>query len=220
LDVLIGSFAVGGFSKKILICLVVFSLLLIGNIIWGCKNPFRTRHSPEPAIREGTWDTPALPEIVIQNLLHSYNEKVIGNFIQCLCDSFAFSAPEDSVDAVAQGREDLFANWDRTAEISVTTNIFNTARQNPDSFDYVLWLHTNLDLPDEVGDTLAVLSRDYELFIFDFKAEPPETTRTQGTATFHMRQTSLNWWNIYFWSDIPAETDKDGWADFKAQFRQ
>jgi hypothetical protein len=215
-----GSFPVGGFSKKNLVYLGIFSLLLVGNTIWGCKNPFRTRHSPEPVIREGTWETPALPEIVIQNLLHSYNEKVIGNFIQCLCDSFAFSAPEDSIDAVTQGREDLFADWDGSVEITVTTNLFNTARQNPDSFDYVLWLHTNVDLPDEVGDTLAVLSRDYELFIFDFKAEPPETTRAEGTATFHMRQTSLNWWSIHFWSDISAETGKDDWADFKAQFRQ
>jgi hypothetical protein len=213
------SFPVAGFSKKSLVYLVIFSLLLVGNTIWGCKNPFRTRHSPEPVIREGTWETPALPEIVIQNLLHSYNEKVIGNFIQCLCDSFVFSAPEDSIDAVNQGREWFFAGWDRTVEISVTTNLFGTVRQNPDSLDYVLWFHSNSDLPDEVGDTLAVLSRDYELFIFDFKATFPETL-AQGTATFHLIQTSLNWWSIYFWSDIPAETDKDDWADFKVQFRQ
>jgi hypothetical protein len=34
-----------------------------------------------------------------------------------------------------------------------------------------------------------------------------------------MKETSLNWWSIYFWSDLPAEADKDDWADFKAQFR-
>ncbi|MCK4404153.1 MAG: hypothetical protein KAW02_03595 [candidate division Zixibacteria bacterium] len=200
--------------------IVLFSFLLVGYTgISGCKNPFKTRNSPPPVISEGTWETPALPEIVIQNLFYAYNEKIIGNFILCLCDSFGFSAPEDSIDAVNDGRYELFARWDRSVEISVTTSIFNKSRQNPDSFDYVVsFLSTHP--PDEVGDTLAVLSRDYELFIFDLKAVPPETTLAKGTATFHMRQTSFSWWSIYFWNDIPAEAGKDDWGDFKAQFRQ
>ncbi len=207
-------------SSTHLSCVFVFSFLLLGCFcISGCKNPFKTRHSPPPVISEGTWETPAQPKIVIQNLFYAYNEKIIGNFIQCLCDSFRFSAPEDSIDAVNKGLPELFAGWDRSAEISVTTSIFNTTRQNPDSFDYVVsFLSTHP--PDEVGDTLAVLSRNYELFIYDLKATSPETTLAKGTATFCMRQTSLNWWSIYFWSDIPAETGKDDWADFKAQFRQ
>jgi hypothetical protein len=200
---------------------VLFSLLLTGSTsVSGCKNPFKTRSSPPPEFSEGTWETPALPTIVIHNLLHSYNEKVIGNFIQCLCDSFGFSAPEDSIDAFNEGRDDLFAQWDRSVEISVTTSIFNTARQHPDSFGCVLRFHSDPPVPDEVGDTLAVLSRDYELLIYDFKADPPETTLAIGTATFHMRQTSLNWWNIHFWIDIPAEAGETDWADFKARFRQ
>lgn len=197
----------------------LLSFLLLGYFcISGCKNPFKTRNSPQPKGREGTWETPAEPKIVIQNLFYAYNEKIIGNFIQCLCDSFRFSAPEDSIDAVSDGWYELFARWDRSVEISVTTSIFNTARQNPDAFGYVVsFLSTHP--PDEVYDTLAVLSRDYELLIFDLKATPPETTLAKGTATFHMRQTSFSWWSIYFWSDIPAEADKDDWADFKAGFR-
>lgn len=203
-----------------LIYSVLFSLLLIGHTcISGCKNPFKTRNSPEPKSTEGTWETPEHPTTVIQNLLHSYNEKIIGNFILCLYDSFSFSAPEDSIDAFNEGRDDLFARWDRSVEISVTTSIFNTSRQNPDLFDYVLRFRLNPGLPDEVEDTVAVLSRDYELLIFDFKAAPQETT-ARGTATFHMKQTSLNWWSVYFWIDVPAEVGGTDWADFKAQFRQ
>ena len=206
-------------SPARLFCVVLFSLLLMGySVISGCKNPFKTRSSPPPEFSEGTWETPGLPEIVIQNLFYAYNEKIIGNFIQCLSDSFRFSAREDSIDAVDKGRAELFANWDRSVEISVTTSIFNTSRQHPDSFGYVVsFLSTHP--PDEMGDTLAVLSRDYELFIFDLKATPPETTLAKGTATFHMKQTSLNWWSIFFWSDIPAESGEDDWADFKAKFR-
>jgi hypothetical protein len=75
-------------------------------------------------------------------------------------------------------------------------------------------------MPDDIGDTLAVLSRNYQLFIS--KSIPSETTLTRlarGTATFHMRQTSLNWWSVYFWSDIPDSSGGYDWGDFKAEFR-
>lgn len=198
----------------------ILFLVLLGQLhLSGCKNPFKTRHSPPPIVSEGTWETPARPDIVIQNLFYAYHEKIMGNFIQCLCDSFGFSAPEDSIDAVNQGRADLFAHWDRSVESSVTTRIFNTYTQNPDSLSYVLSFLATPPVPDQVGDSLAVLSRGYQLLVLDLKASPPETTLVEGTATFLMRQTSLNWWSIYFWNDIPAAAGKPDWADFKAEFR-
>jgi hypothetical protein len=198
-----------------LLFLLLWSLVFFF-YLQGCKNPFKTRKSPPPIITEGTWDTPYLPNIVIENLLHAYNEKIIGNFILCLCDSFRFSAPEDSIEAVQDNREELFANWDRSTEINVTNSIFTTFRQNVDSISYVLSFDPSPPVPDDVSNTVAVLSRDY-LFIFNFKSAPPETAK--GTATFHMRQT-WNWWSIYFWSDIPDVSEGYDWGDFKAGFRQ
>lgn len=197
-------------------------LLLLGSLFLffylpGCKNPFKTRKSPPPIITEGTWDTPYLPKIVIENLLHAYNEKIIGNFILCLGDSFRFSAPEDSIDALNRGRPELFANWDKSTEVNVTNSIFTTFRQNVDSIKYELSFDTIPPVPDQVEDTMAVLSRDYVLLIL--KYTPPETTLAQGTATFHMKETSLNWWSIYFWSDIPNVSGGYDWGDFKAEFR-
>lgn len=201
--------------------IILLSFFLVLNLCFsGCKNPFKTRKSPPPVISEGTWETPARPDIVIQNLLYAYNERIIGNFNQCLLDSFLFSAPEDSLDAANQGRTDLFANWDRSVEISITTRIFDNSRLNPDSFSYVLSFHSIPPVPDDIGDSLASLSREYELLFLNGKAEPPETTLAQGIATFLMKQTSLNWWSIYFWKDIPSAANTDDWADLKAKFRQ
>lgn len=195
-------------------------LLAVYCCVSGCKNPFKTRNSPPPESREGTWETPALPEIVIENLLNAYRERIIDNFTECLSDSFTFSAPEDSIDATNYGRPWLFESWDREVEIRVTDNIFKTVRQNPDSTDYDLYLHLTSPSQDEENDTVAIFYRDYELLVYDLKASPPETTWAKGTAAFHMTRTSLNWWSIYFWSDIPAAAGEDDWADFKARFRQ
>lgn len=197
--------------------LLLWSLVLF-LCLPGCKNPFKTRKSPPPIITEGTWDTPYCPEIVIQNLLHAYNEKIIGNFILCLGDSFRFSAPEDSIDAFNQGRPELFATWDKSTEVNVTNSIFTTFRQNVDSISYVLSFALT-SVPDDVSDTVAVLLRNYQLFIFNLESAPPETTLAKGTATFYMRRTSLNWWSIYFWSDIPNVPGGYDWGDFKAEFK-
>ena len=200
---------------------VLLSLLLMAYCcVAGCKNPFKTRNSPPPEFREGTWETPALPEIVIKNLLNAYRERIIDNFAECLSDSFRFSAPEDSIDAANYGRPWLFESWDTDVEIRVTDNIFKTVCQNSDSLDYDLNLYPTSPNQDEENDTLAVLYRDYQLFVYDLKASSPETTLAKGTAAFHMRQSSLNWWSIYFWSDLPAAAGEDDWADFKARFRQ
>jgi hypothetical protein len=197
----------------------VLILVLIA-CIFGCKNPFRTRKSPPPIVSEGTWETPSQPEIVIQNLLYAYNEKIIGNFVQCLADSFRFSAPEDSIDAVNQGRTDLYAGWNLSVELSVTTRIFDISRQYPDSISYVLSFKLTPPVPDDIGDSLATLSREYELLTISGKSAPPESTLAKGIATFWMRETSLNWWSIYLWKDIAAVANTPDWADFKAQYRQ
>jgi hypothetical protein len=175
-------------------------ILILGLCIFGCKNPFRTRESPPPIISEGTWETPSQPEIVIQNLLYSYNERIIGNFIQCLADSFRFS--------------------DRSVELSVTTRIFDISRQYPDSISYVLSFKLTPPVPDDIGDSIATLSREYELLTISGRSAPPESTLAKGLATFWMRETSLNWWSIYLWKDIAAVANTEDWADFKAQFRQ
>lgn len=202
-------------------CVVRASVWAISLLcLLGCKDPFRTRESPPPATEtEGTWKTPSEPDDVIENLLYAYNEMVISNFDRCLCDSFRFSAPEDSVKAVQDNRDELFADWERNVEVSVTANMFTVFRQNTDSVSLVLLFEPVPPLPDDISDTSAVLLRDYELHVFDMKAVPAETTLAKGTATFHLQQTSLSWWCICFWGDIPEVAGGYDWGDFKAQFK-
>lgn len=200
----------------------VFLLLLLTLILLfcGCKNPFKTRSSPPPESREGTWESPALPEIVIENLLNAYNEMIIDNFSECLSDSFLFSAPEDSIDAANLGRPWLFANWNRDAEIKVTENIFKTFGQNPDSAGLVLSLESSPSYQDEEGDTASVLYRHYELVLYGPEGSGPKATLIEGTAAFHMEKTPLGLWSIYFWRELLPAADQQDWADFKANFRQ
>lgn len=192
--------------------LQIFSVLFILIILSGCKNPFKTRKSPPPKGQVGTWSTPSKPEIVLENLMHSYNEKIIENFNLCLSDSFVFSAPEDSIEM-----EYLFSNWDKSTEKMVTANIFNTSRQHPDSIDFLLFMDFNTIRKMEV-DSTEILFIDYTLSIWRFKPED-EVIEAEGTSTFHLKETGLNWWSIYFWEDRPKSSGGYNWANFKAEYR-
>lgn len=195
-----------------------FVILALGVAVSGCiKNPFSTRDSQQPVGTSGTWETPASSETVIRNLMFAYNEKIIQNFQSCLAENFVFSAPEDSIEAEAQGNGYIYYNWNKKVEVSTTENIFSTFSAGGNHLDLILIEST--DYPDSIGDTTAVLYRDYTLIIRNDSLSP-DTTVAEGLATFRLNQTLFNWWSIYFWQDLPSPLSKYSWGDFKAEYRR
>ncbi len=180
------------------------------------KNPFSTRGTQDPYGSAGTWETPQSPGVTVQNLLFAYNEMVISNYQLCFSDSFLFSSPEDSIDAVNDGRGDLFADWDKQVEVGVANNLFSTYSAK-DTLDMFLTLTSAEDYSDIIGDTSAVLYRSYNLILI---VSASDTVMAGGLATFHLFQEQLNWWTIYLWEDIPAVSGEIDWGDIKAEYRR
>jgi hypothetical protein len=199
--------------KKIALVIFIGTLVLC-----GCKNPFKTRSSETPTGPRGTWNPPTTPETVMQNLYNAYTEKIIDNYIMCFSDSFVFSAPEDSTDAaISQNLPERFWNWNLTVERNVTFGLFNFYSSS--SKRYVLILDKDPERPDVKGDTSAVLYRDYLLYLYDYDQAEPLVGTARGSSTFYLRQSSYDFWNIYFWEDRPLVTGDYDWAQFKSQFR-
>ncbi len=197
--------------------LIILAMLLL---LSGCaKSPFSTRGTEPPIGSGGTWETPHSPDLVITNLFNSYNERIISNYQLCFSDSFAFSSPEDSIDAVNNGRPDLFVDWDKQTEVAAATNIFTTFSSS-DTMKLYLFLFPAPDHNDLVEDSLAVLYRNYTVLVVMTHAGVPDTATAAGLATFHLSQEALNWWTIRWWEDLPARSGSPDWADFKAEYRR
>lgn len=190
-------------------------------VIFGAcaKDPFSTRPTEPPLGSSGTWETPQSPEVVVRNLLFAYNERIISNYQLCFSDSFAFSAPGDSIDAVNNGRPDLFADWDKNVEIAGATNIFQSFSSS-DTMNYFLALSSSPEHADLIEDTAAVLYRNYSLKIVSIHAGTPDTLTVVGLATYHLRLEQLNWWTIRWWEDLPVNSEEYSWGDFKAEYRR
>ena len=186
-------------------------------IFSGCKNPFKTRSSAAPTGPRGTWNPPTTPETVIQNLYNAYTEKIIDNYVMCFSDSFVFSAPEDSIEAIGQNQPERFWNWNLAVERNVTFGVFNLYSSS--SKRYVLILDKNPDQPDVKGDTNAILYRNYLIYLYDYDKAEPLVGVVRGSSTFYLRQSAYDFWIIYFWVDRPLLTGEYDWAKFKSQFR-
>ena len=102
-------------------------------------------------------------------------------------------------------------------EIIVTENIFSSFAEEGNSLDLILSFSN--DYPDSIGDTLAVIYRDYTLRTIQPDSFQSDTVFFEGTAAFHLSQPSYNLWSIYFWEELISDKSGDSWADFKAEYR-
>lgn len=198
---------------------LMISSVLIVFAAGGCfKNPVSTRTGQPPAGIVGTWETPASPEAVIRNLLFSYNEMFIQNFQSCLAEDFYFSSPEDSIRAEAQGSGYLYYDWGKAVEISTAQNIFSTFSAPGRKLDLIM--AESFENPDSLGDTLAVVYRQYILRSIVVDSLGADTTTMSGLATFRLSQAMLSFWTINSWRDIPDRPAGPSWGNFKAMYRR
>lgn len=197
----------------------LIAISLLAFLLGGClKNPFATRHSETPAGVTGTWETPAAPETAIRNLLYACNEKVVQNYQSCLADNFIFSAPEDSIRAASQGSGYLYENWDKNTEIFTAQNLFSTFSAS--GYQLFLSMLESPNNPDSVGDTTAVIYRQYAIRMVIADSIGVDTTTAEGLATFRLNQAQFGFWNIYFWQDLPDTVGGYDWGQLKATYRQ
>jgi hypothetical protein len=191
--------------------MLVLALLLIG----GClKNPFATRHSESPEGVTGTLETPASPEAVMRNLINAYNEKNDQNYGSCLADNFTFSAPEDSI---AHSSGNLYDGWDKQVELGTSQNIFSTFSIS--GHQLLLTMRESANNPDSIGDTVAVIYRNYEIRIIVADSIGSDTSIAQGLSLFRLNSAQIGYWNIYFWQDLPEPVGSYDWSQFKAEYR-
>lgn len=198
----------------------LFAISLISVLLVSCaKNPFSTRDTETPYGSAGTWETPQSPDVTLRNLLFAYNEMIISNYQLCFSDSFSFSSPEDSIDAVNNGNTELFGNWNKSVEVATAGNLFSIYAA-ADSLDLYLTLTTADEYADVIEDTTAIMYRTYSLILIETGTDTADTTIAEGLATFHLDQEQLNWWTVTWWGDIPGTSGGTDWGDIKAEFRR
>jgi len=178
--------------------------------IYSCaKNPFSTRDNEEPTEPVGTFIPPTSPLIVLENLRFAYSELVIGNFVQCLDNSFIYrfdflqTLPGDTA-------------WDYRQEVNLTTKLFSACSADKSRM-ISIQLTLQVDQPDLVLDTTATLIRSYTVSVTDSLGTVKQNF--QGIARFDLVEGAFNFWSLRRWEDLHEDLGINSWAEFKNAYR-
>ncbi|MEO8399746.1 MAG: hypothetical protein ABI550_08045, partial [Ignavibacteriaceae bacterium] len=178
--------------------------------IYGC-DLFGTRSAEEPDLPRSNFEPAVTTDILIQNLINSFSDKSVENYLACFSDSsftdktFLFSP---SGGAVSQFPS-LSDNWGRKNEEQYFNNLKTKVTENS---SMVLELFNVKTSPQ--FDSL-IYTASYSLTVPLTDESIPE--HYEGDLKFSMIRDARSVWVIYFWQDTKS-SDTPSWSELKGRF--
>lgn len=187
--------------------LIVISFLLF---LSGC-DMFTTRKAALPSQPRADFQQAITPEIVIQNLINSFKDKNVQNYLACFSDS-AFTAKK-FVFFPSTGTISKFPSfsygWNKKNEEQYFNNMISRVTEN---LPIVLKLSNVSTSP--MGDSL-IYTASYFLNVPNNDAGIPDNY--QGDLQFKMTIDSRSVWSIYYWQDS-KNSSLPTWSELKGRF--
>jgi hypothetical protein len=185
-------------------------LILFSFVFFSCEL-FTTRNAEEPVQPRSNFQPAVEPSILIQNLIYSFADKNVENYLACLTDSthsekaFSFSP---SGGASAQFPE-LADKWG----IKNEEQYFNNVKVRV-PVDIPITLSFSGSQENPLGDSL-IFTSSYSINIPHNDSDIP--MNYQGELRFHLIRDNTSIWRIYFWQDIKS-SDVPSWSELKGRF--
>lgn len=188
---------------------IIYLIILIS--IASCDH-FSTRSPEEPQTGRSDFRTPDTPDIVINNLMSSFSNQNIVNFLRCFQDANYESdlkfTPSQSAQANNPG---FFIDWTLRNEEIIMNNIFNSLEPNAIPFLSI----SNIDQQQNPLSTL--LQADYFIRVNTSKDIAKEYA---GTLQFKLISETNDYWYISEWIDFnsSSSTISESWSNLKFNF--
>ncbi len=188
----------------------IISIGLFVLILSGC-DLFETRDAEIPDQPRSNFQSAVTPQILIQNLIYSLQDKNVENYLACFSDpSFIDKVYKFSPSSGASSQFPSLANdWSRKDE----EQYFNNMKSKiPENLPVTLILSNTVSSPQ--GDSL-LYSASYSLNVPHNDANIPRDY--QGDLQFSMIRDSRSVWAIYYWQDT-KNSDLPSWSELKGRF--
>ncbi len=186
-----------------------YFLILFCLLFAGC-DLFSTRTAQPPTQSRSNFQQAVTPDIVIENLVNSLQDKNVNNYIACLCNSaytkktFTFSASSPAV-----SQYPAFADWTEKNEEQYFNNLIVKV-----SSDLQITLSLSNEAYNPLGDS-AIFTASYTLYVPTQDQTIPQ--EYQGTLSFSMIRDSRSIWCIYNWQDAKGSSNLPTWSDLKGR---
>ena len=187
-----------------------YLILIVFLLICGC-DLLSTRDAEPPGNARSNYQSPVTPELVIENLINSFKDQNIENYISCFANP-SFSEKGflfiPSSGATAQFPS-LAEEWDLKDEDQYFRNMISKV---PSEQSITLLFSDEEFRP--FGDTL-IFAAGYTLNVPHNQADLP--TNFKGEVRFSMIRDSRSFWSIYYWQDNKNSITAS-WSELKGRF--
>jgi hypothetical protein len=185
---------------------IILALALI--FLAGC-DIFETRQAERPVTSRSSFEFPASPEIVVQNLTNALQEKNSQDYVACLVDTNYLSKSYSFIPSSGTGSvyPALAGDWSVKSEEQYVKNVI-------------------VKLSSEQKITLTLSNEKYYkgvdsmVYTADYKIQLPQNFTNnsfQGSLNFTMMMDSRSEWVITRWTDIKSSTNLC-WSDMKGLY--
>ncbi len=188
---------------------IKFFILFLIFLLSGC-DLFVTRDAEVPDQGRSNFQAATEPEIVMSNLINSFADKNVQNYLACFVDS-AFSSRsflfQPSSEAIAQ-YQFLAEGWDLTDEQRYFSSVVASVEQ-----DFSLTLLLEDTSLTRTGDTVLYSAS----YFINIPLSQPESSNYQGNLQFTLVNDDRSVWVIYYWQDIKLP-DSPSWSELKGKY--
>jgi hypothetical protein len=189
----------GKFEKIITILMCMFYL-------HGC-GIFDTRTPEVPNNTRSTYVPPTSPEIVIDNLSFSVQEKNSENYLKNISGGQYIYVPDSKSQL---NYNEIFINWSRQSEKHYIDNLISQTNATSTS---VLFLdNKNFTL---INSDSATFNADY-IVVFQHRLNFPKSAK--GSMKLYLSTDENNLFNITRWEDYRQNDSDYTWSELKANF--
>ena len=175
----------------------------------GC-DILSTRDSEEPITSRANFIPSSTPDILFNNLINSFKEKVVENYLACFVDdSFLEKQYSFKPSAGAVSKFQNLLSWDLESERQYFNNMISASEQG---------VPINLELMNAIGTPQldsAVYQFDYTITFASVDASVEGIY--QGSVQFIINIDSRNQWVITSWEDI-EKNEQPSWSELKGRF--
>lgn len=188
---------------------IIFLIFSTALVLTAC-DLFVTREAELPDQGRSNFQIATEPEIVISNLMNSFSDKNVQNYIACFLDS-SFSNRrfnfQPSSEVISQ-YQFLADGWDLNDEQRYFSSIIANVQA-----DFPLTLAFSNENYTRTGDTV-VYSASY---FINIPSTQPGSANYEGNLQFYLANDSRTIWTIYYWQDIKIP-DVQSWSELKGKY--
>ncbi len=184
----------------------IFSILLF--IQFGCSLT-ETREPEEPVTTRSDFIAATTPDILFNNLIESFKEKITENYLSSFVDTSFLNRRYNFIPSASSLTQfsDL-ANWDIESERQYFNNLRSVSVENSP----IILLLENENANIQIDS--AVYEYDYSITLTT--NDGSLSNKYEGSVRFTIHRDSRNWWVILKWEDVDSGVNPS-WSELKGR---